>query len=65
MSLHGEFVLPSRARGRLFEDDEQRDSDERCDHQQLVVVDVGNDLRLPSDDGIEYVYFPTPYPLLR
>ena len=36
-----------------MEDDEQRDHGERRDHQQLVVVDVGDDLRLPRDDGIE------------
>jgi len=33
--------------GRLLEDDEQRDHGEGRDHQQLVIVDIGNDLRLP------------------
>ena len=35
---------------RLLEDDEQRDYDERRDNRQLVIIDVGNDLRLPYDD---------------
>ena len=39
--------------GRLPEDDKQRDRGERRDHQQLVVVDIGNDLRLLRDHGVE------------
>jgi hypothetical protein len=39
--------------GRLLEDDEQRDHDECRDHQQLEIVDIGNDLCLPRDHGIE------------
>ena len=38
---------------RLLEHDEQRDGDERCEHQQLVVVDIGDDLRLAGDDGVK------------
>jgi Protein of unknown function (DUF2924) len=31
----------------------RRDHDERRDHQQLVIVDVSNDLRLLRDHGVE------------
>ena len=39
--------------GRALEDNEQRDHGERRDHQQLVIVDIGNDLRLLRDRGVE------------
>jgi hypothetical protein len=35
------------ATGRLLEDDEQRDHNERRNHQQFEIVDVRNDLGLP------------------
>ena len=45
-------VLRARM-GGLLEDGEQRDHGERCDHQQFVVVDVGDDLRLLRNHGVE------------
>jgi hypothetical protein len=43
-SLMGQGVIPSRA---------QRDHRKRRDHQQLIIVDVSNDLRLLRDHGVE------------
>ncbi len=53
MSFHDERVVFAAAIGRLLEDDEQWDHDERRDHQQLEIIDVGNDLPLARDHGIE------------
>ena len=53
ISFHDERVVLAGTVGRLLEDDEQRDHDERRDHQQLEIVDIGDDLRLPRDHGIE------------
>src|SRR3977135_2128275 len=52
MSFH-ETRLIRAAAGRLLEHNQQRDHDKRRDHQQLEIVDVGNDLRLPRDHGVE------------
>ena len=37
----------------LSEKDEQRQHGESSDHEQLIVVDVGDDFRLPGNDGIQ------------
>jgi len=39
--------------GGPLKDDEKRDDDQRGDHQQLVIVDIGDDLRLLRDHGID------------
>jgi hypothetical protein len=39
--------------GRVLEDDQQRDYGDRRKHQQLVIVDIRDDLRLLSDQGVE------------
>src|SRR5215471_11347975 len=38
---------------RLLEDEDQRKRRERRDHQQLVIVDIGDDLRLTRDQGVK------------
>ncbi len=38
---------------RLLKHEKQRDHGKRRDHQQLVIVDVSNDLRLLRDHGVE------------
>src|SRR4051794_13164999 len=53
MSVHREGVILTATMGRWLEDDEKGDHDERRDHQQLVIVDVSDDLRLASDHGVE------------
>src|ERR1700730_9695415 len=53
MSFHRDRMTLIAAVGRLLEDDEQRDHSERRDHQQFVIVDVGDDLRLLRDHGVE------------
>jgi hypothetical protein len=52
MSLYSERVIRFAARSFL-EHDQQRKHGKHRDHQQLVVVYVGNDLRLLRDHGIE------------
>jgi Protein of unknown function (DUF2924) len=44
------FLVSGSTRGPRFH---RRDHDERRDHQQLVIVDVINDLRLLRDHGVE------------
>ena len=46
-------VGASPDRRRLLEHDEQRDHGECGDHQELIVVDVGDDLRLRGHDRIK------------
>jgi hypothetical protein len=46
-------MILTAAVGRLPEDDEQRDYGECRDHQQLVIINVGDDLRLLRDHGVE------------
>jgi hypothetical protein len=53
MSFYRDRMVLAAAVGRLLEDDEQRDHGERRDHQQFVIIDVCNDLRLLRDHGIE------------
>ena len=50
--LHCERVI-SIAVGRFLEHDQQRKDGKHRDHQQLVIVDVGDDLCLLRDYGIE------------
>ena len=38
---------------RFLEDDEQRDHGKRRDHQQLVIIDVSDDLRLLRDHAVK------------
>ena len=45
--------MASAATGSLLEDDEQREHGQRRDHQQLVVVDVRDDLRLTRNERVE------------
>ena len=52
MSFHCERVIITAA-VRLPEDDKQRDHGECRDHQQLVIINIGNDLRLLRDHGVE------------
>jgi hypothetical protein len=53
MSFHNERVILTAVAGRLLERDEQRDRRERHDHHQLEIVDVGNDLCLQRDHGVQ------------
>src|SRR6202042_558713 len=52
MSFQFQRVLLIAAVRRSLENDEQWDHEERRDHQQLVIVDVGDDLRLLRDHGV-------------
>ena len=52
-SFHSQRMTSTAAGGRPLENDEQRNDDKRRDHQQLVIVDVGNDLRLLRNHGIQ------------
>jgi hypothetical protein len=52
LSFNGYSVILAAPTGRSLEDDEQRDYDERRDHQQLIIIDVA-----PSLEGI-FVYHP-------
>ena len=53
ISIPRNLVTLSAAAGRLLEHDKQWDDEERRDHQQLEIVDVGNDLRLLRDHGVK------------
>ena len=44
---------PPTPTGCFFEDYQQRQHGDRCDHQQFVIVDIGNHLRLLRDDSVE------------
>src|SRR5271154_6870461 len=46
-------VIRSVAAGRLLEEEDQREGEERQNHQQFEVVDVGDDLGLQCDGGVE------------
>jgi hypothetical protein len=46
-------MIRRNAARRLRKDNEQRNHRERCDHQQLVIVNIGNDLRLPRNNRIQ------------
>jgi hypothetical protein len=41
-----ERMIRTAAGGRPLEHDEERNHEERRDHQQLVIIDVSNDLGL-------------------
>ncbi len=45
--------IRSSAAGWFAKDDEQRKRAERCDHQQFVIVDIGDDLGLLRHHRIE------------
>ena len=53
LSLHDLRVIRRDVARWSREDDEQRDHRERCDHQQLVIVNIGDDLGLAGHDSIE------------
>ena len=52
MSFHRDRVILTVTVGRLLEHNKERDHRQRRDHQQLVVIDVGDDLRLLRDHGV-------------
>jgi hypothetical protein len=51
-SLDHDRLRRRRAR-RLAKHDQERQDRERRNHQKFVIVDIGDDLRLLGDDGIE------------
>jgi hypothetical protein len=53
MSFNDERVILTAPAGRPLKNDEKRDHGERRDHQQLEIIDVRNNLRLPRDHGVE------------
>jgi hypothetical protein len=61
--------LEAGATRRLAEEENQRERDKRQDHQQLEIIDIGDDLRLRRDRGIERgaprrrIWAPSPKPL--
>jgi hypothetical protein len=52
-SFHDQRLIHTATRARPFEEDEQRKDGERGDHQQFVIVNISDDLRLLRDHGIE------------
>ena len=52
-SLFDDGVIRAVPAGRLFEEEDQRQREERQNHQQFEVVDVSNDLGLQCNGGVE------------
>src|SRR5690242_2674130 len=53
LSFHHHGVVAGARLRRYLENEEQRNDGERCDQQQLVVVDICDDLCLARDHRIE------------